>query len=116
MVSAVLPSSVPEIINQFCIFPVSLFASLVVLREGSPHPITNGTVGEITRNGVFTAAFSNMISLSLPALISALRDRAHVKTYLLQRALFKADVGHRDKEGGDSKPSIRKVQSFRTIS
>jgi hypothetical protein len=25
-----------------------------------------------------------------------LRDRAHVKTYLLRRALFKADIGHRD--------------------
>jgi hypothetical protein len=23
-------------------------------------------------------------------------DRAHVKTYLLRRALFKADIGHRD--------------------
>jgi hypothetical protein len=72
-------------------------------------------VGEITRNGVFTAVFSNMISLSLPALISVLRDGAHVKTYLLRRALFKADVGHRDKGRGDSKPSLRKVQSFRTI-
>jgi hypothetical protein len=64
-------------------------------------------VGEITRSGVYTAVFSNMISLSLPALISVLRDREHVKTYLLRRALFKADVGHRDKGGCDSKPTIR---------
>ena len=50
-------------------------------------------MGEITRNGVYTAVFSNMISLSLPALISVLSDREHVKTYLLRRALFKADIG-----------------------
>ena len=73
----------------------------VVLIEGYTHPISNGTVGEITKNGVLTTVFSNMISLSLPALISVLRDRAHVKTYLLRRALFKADVGHRDKVGDD---------------
>jgi hypothetical protein len=79
-----------------------LLATSVVLREGSPHPITKATVGEITRNGVCTAVFSNMISLSLPALISVLRDREHVKTYLLRRALFKADIGHRaDEVGGD---------------
>ena len=95
------------------------YSSLVVLREGSFHPITNGTVGEITRNGVFTAVFSNMISLSLPALISVLRDGAHVKTYLLRRALFKADVGHRDKAGGDVEHEQRSRQkrflSLRTI-
>jgi hypothetical protein len=82
--------------KPFCIFFLFLFASLVVLIEGYTHPTTNGTVGEITKNGVFTTVFSNMISLSLPALISVLRDRAHVKTYLLRRALFKADIGHRD--------------------
>ena len=83
----------------------SLFslAPAVVLIKGSPHPITNGTVGEITKNGVFTTVFSNMLSLSLPALISVLRDREHVKTYLLRRALFKADIGHRaDEVGGDA--------------
>jgi hypothetical protein len=83
----------PELINQFCIFPVSLLASSVVLREGYPHPITGGTVGEITKNGVFTTVFSNMLSLSLPALISVLRDRAHVKANMLRRTLFKADIG-----------------------
>jgi hypothetical protein len=80
---------------MFPLSPLSLFVRLctVVLRDGSLDPITNSTVGEITRNGVFTTVFSNMISLSLPALISVLRDRAHVKTYLLRRALFKADIG-----------------------
>ena len=83
----------PGRINSFCISFLSRVTLAVVLREGSPHPITNGTVGEITKNGVFTTVFSNMISLSLPALISVLRDGAHVKTYLLRRALFKADIG-----------------------
>jgi hypothetical protein len=96
--------------------PVSLLASSVVLREGSPHPITNSTVGEITRNGVVTAVFSNMISLSLPALISVLRDREHVKVNMLRRTLFKADIGHRDKVGGDvERLSREKHLSFRTI-
>jgi hypothetical protein len=101
------PSVCPELIHQFCIFIVSHLASSVVLREGSPHPITNGTVGKITKNGVFTAVFSNMISLSLPALISVLIDREHVKTYLLRRSLFKADIGHRDKVGGVDSHSNR---------
>jgi hypothetical protein len=52
-------------------------------------------VGEITRNGVFTAVFSNMISLSLPALISVLKERAHVKVNMLRRTLFRADIGPR---------------------
>ena len=99
-------SSVPRIIYPFFISLLSRVTPAVVLVPGSPHTITNGTVGEITRNGVFTTVFSNMISLSLPALISVLRDRAHVKTYLLRRALFKADVGHWDKVGGDVGPSV----------
>ena len=47
----------------------------------------------MTRNGVCTAIFTNMISLTLPALISVLGDRAHLKANLLRRVLFKADVG-----------------------
>ena len=87
--------SVLERINPVCIFLLCLLASSVALHEGSPHPITNGTVGEITRTGVYTAVFSNMISLSLPALISVLRDRTHVKVNMLRRTLFKADIGPR---------------------
>lgn len=49
--------------------------------------------GEITRNDVCVAVFSNITALSLPALISVLRDRAHLKANLLPRTLFKADIG-----------------------
>jgi hypothetical protein len=68
-----------------------------VIYPGHPVPcIENGsncTAGMLTKNRIAVACLTNIMSLTVPAVVTMLRDGQNQQCYLLQRCLFKADVG-----------------------